>query len=197
MRTVEAVTAPFDAAGPNALTQSPTARLVAAAVCVAETVVLLVVVILSFSVLGVAGLLVLELEDFAVLPKLPGEMSNPVTDKVDPLTAVTLPLAMAMFAAPGNPRPDPDLKVGRVPPVVPLAPPRGKNPPPPPKPPAPAPPLVDPLPPPNVPVHDPLDAAVVTVTLRAAIVVFDDLVGVPVTVMQSPDVMELTAWVTV
>jgi hypothetical protein len=46
-------------------------------------------------------------------------------------------------------------------------------------------------------VHDPVDEAVVTVMLRAAMVVFDDLEGVPVTVTQSPDVSELTAWVTV
>ncbi len=192
MRTVVAVTAPVDAAGPNALTQSPTARLVAAAGWVAETVVLLVVVILSFSVLGVAGFLVLELE-FAVLPKLPGEMSNPVTDKVDPLTAVTLPLAIAIVPAPANPWPDPDLNVGRVPPV-PLSPLRRKKPPPPP--PNPPPPVAL-GPRPNAPVHDPLDEAVETVMLRAAMVVFDDLEGVPVTVTQSPDVSELTAWVTV
>jgi hypothetical protein len=192
MRTVEAVTAPLDAAGPNALTQSPTARLVAAAACVAETVVLLVVVILRLSVLGVVGFLLLELEDFAVLPKLPGEMSNPVTDKVDPLTAVTLPLAMAMLPAPANPRPEPDLNVGRVPPVVPL-PPRRKPPPNPPAPPAPG----VPVPLPNVPVHEPVDEAVVTVMLRAAMVVFDDLEGVPVTVTQSPDVSALTVWLTV
>jgi hypothetical protein len=198
MWTVVAVTAPVDVAGPNALTQSPTATLVAAAGWVAETVVLAAVVILSFSVFGVAGFLVLELEDFAVLPKLPGEMSNPVTDRVDPLTAVTLPLAMAM-SAPENPEPrlDLELNVGRVPPVVPLSPLRRKKPPPPPNPPGPAPPPVVPVPRPNVPVHDPLDEAVVTVMLRAAIVVFDDLEGVPVTVTQSPDVRELTACVTV
>ena len=44
MRTIVAVTDPFVAAGPRALTQSPTARSVAAAACVAVTVVELVVV---------------------------------------------------------------------------------------------------------------------------------------------------------
>ena len=56
IRTVVAVTAPLVAAGPKALTQSPTARSVDAAVWVALTVVELDVVILSVSVLGVVGL---------------------------------------------------------------------------------------------------------------------------------------------
>ena len=57
IRTVVAVTDPLVAAGPKALTQSPTARSVAAAVWVALTVVELDVVILSFSVLGAADFL--------------------------------------------------------------------------------------------------------------------------------------------
>ena len=194
MRTVVAVTAPVEAAGPNALTQSPTARLVAAAAW-------------RRGHRGAAGGRDLELlaswawqaswpsssMDFAVLPKLPGETSKPVTDRVDPLTAVTFPLAMAMLARPENPEPrlDLELNVGRVPPVVPLSPLRRKKPPPPPPPPgppAPAPPPVVPAPRPNAPVHDPLDEAVVTVMLRAAMVVFDDFEGVPVTVTQSPAV---------
>jgi hypothetical protein len=46
-------------------------------------------------------------------------------------------------------------------------------------------------------VHEPVDEAVVTVMLRAAMVDFDDFAGVPVTVTQSPAVSELTASVTV
>ena len=57
IRTVVAVTAPLVAAEPNALTQSPTARSVDVVDWVAHTVVVLDVVILSFSVLGVGGFL--------------------------------------------------------------------------------------------------------------------------------------------
>jgi hypothetical protein len=46
-------------------------------------------------------------------------------------------------------------------------------------------------------VHEPVDEAVVTVMLRAAMVDFDDFAGVPVTVTQSPAVSEFTASVTV
>ena len=62
MRTVVAVTEPFVAAGPKALTQSPTARSVDAAVWVALTVVELAVVTLSVSVLvlGLVGFLVFD-----------------------------------------------------------------------------------------------------------------------------------------
>ena len=62
MRTVVAVTEPFVAAGPKALTQSPTARSVDAAVCVALTVVELAVVTLRVSVLvlGLVGFLVFD-----------------------------------------------------------------------------------------------------------------------------------------
>ena len=96
MRTVVAVTAPVVAAGPNALTQSPTARSVAAALWVAATVVASVVVILRFSVLGVAGFFVFGVVDLVGRAKLPGERSYPETESVDPLTAVTLPVAMAI-----------------------------------------------------------------------------------------------------
>jgi hypothetical protein len=142
MRTVVALTAPVDVAGPNALTQSPTARVDAVAACVADTVVELVVVIVSFSVLGVAAFLALEPEDLLGRPKVPGDRSTPVTDAVEPLTAVTWPLAMAMLPAPAKALPDPGLNVGRVPPVVPPLPlrgnpPPGKPPPPPPGKPAP------------------------------------------------------------
>ncbi len=74
IRTVVAVTAPLVAAGPNALTQSPTARSVAAAVCVAPTVVVLVVVILRLSVLGVVGVFAFDV-DFVFRPNCPGVMS--------------------------------------------------------------------------------------------------------------------------
>ncbi len=64
IRTVLAVTDPLLAAGPKALTQSPTARSVDAAVCVALTVVVLDVVILSVSVfvLGAVGFFAFEEE---------------------------------------------------------------------------------------------------------------------------------------
>ena len=55
IRTVVAVTAPFVADWPNALTQSPTARSVDDADWVALNVVELDVVIVSFSVFGVGG----------------------------------------------------------------------------------------------------------------------------------------------
>ena len=73
IRTVVAVTAPLLAAGPKALTQSPTARAVDAAVCVELTVVVLDVVILSVSVfvLGVVGFFVFE-PDLVVPPREAG-----------------------------------------------------------------------------------------------------------------------------
>jgi hypothetical protein len=98
IRTVSAVTAPLLAAGPNALTQSPTARSVAAAVCVALTVVEFEVVSLRVCVFGVGGrfepLELFELLEL-VARKVPGEMLMPDTVTVEPLTAVTLPEAMA------------------------------------------------------------------------------------------------------
>jgi hypothetical protein len=98
IRTVVAVTAPLVAAEPKALTQSPTARSVEAAVWVALTVVVLDVVTVSFSVLGVAGLLVLlELFD-PLLEKLPSARVLPETLSVDPLTALTLPVTMDIDA---------------------------------------------------------------------------------------------------
>jgi len=198
MRTVVAVTAPVVAAGPNALTQSPTARSVAAELCVAATVVALVVVILKFSVLGFFAFVfvlvdLLELVDSLGRTKLPGERSNPETERVDPLTAFTLPVAMAKDPRLGKFRPDPGVNDGRVPPFVPPAPDPKRKPPAP----GPVPPPVAP-PPPNRdwPVHDPVEDAATTEMLRAAIVVFDDFDGVPVTVTQSPEASELTASVT-
>jgi len=84
IRTVDAVTAPFEAAGPKALTQSPTASAVGEVDCVADTVVDPDVVIFRFSVFGVDGLLFL-----VGWAKLPGETSMPDTEIVEPLTVVT------------------------------------------------------------------------------------------------------------
>ena len=62
---------------------------------------------------------------------------------------------------------------------------------------------VPPKPPARVPaaapvrVHEPVLGAADIMMLRAAMVVFDFLAGVPVTVTQSPAVMALTVWVTV
>jgi hypothetical protein len=70
IRTVVAVTAPLDAAGPKALTQSPTARSEGAADLVALTVVDPDVVIFRPCVFGVVGLEPLELPDLRA--KLPG-----------------------------------------------------------------------------------------------------------------------------
>ena len=197
MRTVVAVTEPFVAAGPKALTQSPTARSVDAAVWVALTVVELAVVtlIVSVLVLGLVGFLVFD-ED---LVKAPGLMLMPDTVRVEPLTPVTLPEAMARFAkALRKLEEPPPLKLGRVPPSAPPPPPKPplvRKPPPPPGN-APAPPA------PAAPerlrvVHDPDELAVFTVMVRAAIVVLDFFEGVPLTVTQSPLAIALTASVAV
>jgi len=190
---VVAVTAPFVADGPTAVTQSPTARSVDAADWVEDNVVDPDVVILRFCVFGVTGFALFELFELlelAALPpaKLPGLMSMPDTETVDPLTPVTLPDAMAMEPAPANRLAEPAGKLGRVP-LVPPAPPRRKLKPP--APPKPAPPVDVP---PAVPrlVQDPVDEGVSSVMLRAAIVVLDDFEGVPVTVTQSPAASELT-----
>lgn len=182
-----AVTAPFVAAGPRAVTQSPTARSVAAADWVEDNVVDPDVVILRFSVFGATGLEVFELLELLdlVRGKLPGEMSTPDTETVEPLTPVTLPDVMAMELRPANRRAEPAGKLGRVPLVLPVPPLR--------KPPGPA-----NAPPVDVPplvvreVQDPVDEGLRTVMLRAAIVVLDVFDGVPVTVTQSPAASELT-----
>jgi hypothetical protein len=187
IRTVVAVTAPFVAAGPRAVTQSPTARSVAAADWVEDDVVDPDVVILRFSVFGATGLEVFELLELLdlVRGKLPGEMSTPDTETVEPLTPVTLPDVMAMELRPANRRAEPAGKLGRVPLVLPVPPLR--------KPPGPA-----NAPPVDVPplvvreVQDPVDEGLRTVMLRAAIVVLDVFDGVPVTVTQSPAASELT-----
>ncbi|HEY6426601.1 MAG TPA: hypothetical protein VIX84_05160, partial [Acidimicrobiales bacterium] len=199
MRTVVAVTAPLLAAGPIAVTQSPTARSVDAAVCVLLTGVELEAVTLTVSVLGAVGFVVLELLllfELLVLWKLPGARSNPDTVSVVPLTAVTLPDAMEneprnRLKLPGT---APFGNEGRVPlPPSPLL--RKKPPPPVParKPPPGAAPFARVRP----EVHEPLALGVVTVMVRAAMVVFDDFDAVPVAVTQSPTAMELTDSVTV
>ena len=127
MRTVVAVIEPFVAEGPNADTQSPTARAVEDTVCVVLTGVELDVVTLSVWVLGFVGFL-----DVLVLlreVKLPPENDTPDTVSVDPLTPVTLPDAMSRLAnalakLPALP---PLGKLGRVPPDP--LPPRNWNPP--------------------------------------------------------------------
>ena len=182
-----AVTAPFVAAGPKAVTQSPTARSPAAAVCVEDNVVDPDVVILRFSVFGATGLAVFELLAPLVLfrKKLPGLTATPDTETVEPLTPVTLPDAMAMAPRPpANRRAEPAGKLGRVPlkPLLrKLKPPGPAN-----APPFDGPPLV------VREVHDPVDEGLRTVMPRAAIVVLDDFDGVPVTVTQFPTVSALT-----
>jgi hypothetical protein len=204
MRTVVAVTEPLVAAGPKALTQLPTATSVAAAVWVALTVVELDVVILSVSVLGLVlvGFLVFDVDLVAPRGNWPGVMLTPDTVMADPLTPVTLPDAMARFASAfrklDEPLP-PVGKLGRVPPLALPAPagvpPPALNPKPPPGGAAPAPPAAAPLPP--GPVHEPAELAVVTVIVRAAMVVLDFFDGVPLTVTHEPLVSALTSSVTV
>jgi hypothetical protein len=194
MRTVEAVTDPLVAAGPKALTQSPTARSVEAALWVALTGVELDVVTLSVWTLGVGGFFDLL---WLVLGKLPGDTEMPEMVRVDALTAVTLPEAMDKLAscrrklpgdAPfGKPPPPPG-----GPPPLPL---RNWNPPA--VPPALIPMFDPPAPLVEVPTQAPLLLGMLTERSRAATVVFDFLEAVPVAVTQSPTVIALTASVTV
>lgn len=203
MRTVLAVTDPLVAAGPNADTQSPTARAADVTDWVVFTGVEFDVVIFRDSVFGFAGCFGL-LPDLLLDPasgrKLPGEIEMPEMVRVDPLTAVTLPDAISRLAN----------CLGKLFPADPLpgnfrgpAPGKLRGPPPDPpwtrKPPAGGPPepeperkLSAPLAGPQVP---PLLGAD-TVMLRAAIVVFDVFDADPVAVMQSPTVTALTASVT-
>src|SRR5580704_15007197 len=129
MRTVVAVTAPLEAAGPKALTHSPTARSVEAADSVARTVVDPDVVIFRLCVFGVVGLDPLELPDLRA--KLPGWTSKPDTDTVDPLTAVTFPVASVNEPRPPNRAPELPGNGGRCPPALPLSRVRKLKPPPP------------------------------------------------------------------
>jgi hypothetical protein len=190
IRTVVAVTDPFAAAGPNALTQSPTAKSLEAADCVALSSVDPDVVIVSFWVLGVAGFAFFALFEFFVLEALvrandPGLTLTPDTEMVVPVTPVTFPVANASDARAPDRRLGPPPKEGGVPPrklggVPPLAWPVRKEPPGPPGP------RKAPPEPPARPVHRPEAVAGTTEMLRAAIVFLDDLDAVPVTVMQSP-----------
>jgi hypothetical protein len=205
MRTVVAVTDPLVAAGPNALTQSPTARSPGEADCVALTVVELDVVIFSACVLGGTGFLVLvlvcdvEFPEAARRGKLPGDSVKPEIVTVDPVTAVTLPAATESDASCLRKLLAPEPPSGK----------RGREP----FAPWPEPPT-DPFPvrnwnpaggplddPPAArapgPVHKALAAGAVTVMLRAAIVVLDLFVDFPVTETQSPTASALTASVAV
>jgi len=98
---VLAVTAPFAAAGPKALTQSPRARSLEEADCVALTVVEPEVVMVRSWVFGVAGFLALELFEFAPAgpEKLPNDSVVPEIAIVDPVTAVTFPVATDIEAS--------------------------------------------------------------------------------------------------
>ena len=203
--TVVAVTAPLVAAGPKALTQSPTARAEAAALCVELTVVDFDVVMVSVSVLGVVGFFVFELDLVVGRVNWPGLTSYPDTVSVDPLTDFTLPDPMASDAS----------SLRKLDEPLPLPPQDAWNEPPPsaPDPPKPGPPprphrgtrTLHLAPPPRrscpttgpKPVHEPLELAVVTVIERAAMVVLDFFEGVPVTLTQSPAASALTASVTV
>lgn len=203
MRTVLAVTEPFVAAGPNADTQSPTARAPEVTDWLVFTGVELDVVTLRVSVLGLAGclFLVFLLVDLPGAVKLPGEIEMPETVIADPLTAVTLPDAMSKLANrcrklfPAAPPPGND-----------RAPPSGRfcGPPPPPEPPRnwkPAGGPPDPvrerkLPAPLVVPHVPLLFGADNVMLRAAMVVFVFFDADPVAVRQSPTATALTDSVT-
>jgi hypothetical protein len=199
MLTVDAVTAPVLEPCPNALTQSPTARAAAVADWVVLTLVDLVVVTFNFCVLGGVGFLVDFFEDLEVLFEPVRGAANPlkmapVTDTLLPLTAVTFPDAIARLAAPVKVRPPPPWAappVRKLPPPGPPAPPPGRNVPWPP----PAPPVLPPNPPPSA-VQLPELGAGRTVIELAAMVVFDFLDFVPVTVTHSPAVMVLTVSVT-
>jgi hypothetical protein len=155
------------------------------------------VVILSFSVFGLAVFLA-ALFDLLV-EALNVWLSNvPVSETVDPETAVTLPLANvklppANLCAPEPPAP----RLGKLPlGGVPVPPPVRPAPPPnPPRPPT-APPPNPPAPPTPV-AQVPDDVAVLIVIDRAATVLLDFLDGVPVTVRQSPTATTLSVSVAV
>jgi hypothetical protein len=201
IRTVVAVTAPVLLAGPNALTQSPTASADDATVSVCDSVVVEEVVILSFSVFAVGFFAGFFFDDDEV--GLNVWLSTvPESEIVVPDTPVTFPLAMVKLA-PENPRrppappgklplggvsPEPErLPLPAGPAPAPPAPPA--NLPPPPNPPAARPPKPD--------AHVPDDVAVLIVMDRAATVVLDFFDGVPVTVRQSPTATALRVCVAV
>jgi hypothetical protein len=192
MRMVLAVTEPLLAEGPNAETQSPTARALDATVCVVLTGVELVVVTFSDSVSGLVGFFDLLLE---LRVKFPGEIETPETVSVEPFTAVTFPEAMSRLAncLAKLPPPVPLGKLGRVPPgPLPPEPLRKLNPPGG-GPPDPFPPVLVPNPPaPALAPQVPALLGAVKVMLRAAMVVLDLLDADPVAVTQSPAATALT-----
>jgi hypothetical protein len=196
IRTVVAVTAPVVLAAPKALTQSPTATAEDVVDWVSVRTVDFAVVTLSFCVLGLVGFL----DDFEAAARLKTWLNRvPDNDTEVPLTAVTLPVAMAKLA--NDPRaPPPVPRPGKLPPAgVPEDPdppvPDPKLPRAPPAPPNPAPPA--PVRPPRPLVHVPLVDAWEIVMERAARVVLDFLAGVPVTVKQSPTATALMVSVAV
>jgi hypothetical protein len=180
--TVEAVTAPVDPVFPIAVTQSPVASVEDVVDCVSDNVVILAMVTLSFTALVLGAFLDLDL-----LVGLPPFTKMPDIDTDEPLTAVTLPLAIARLPPGNDPppaRPLPPLKpLGGEPPLgidPPLGgPPLPNDPPPPGNPPPPKPPRLPAA-------HVPDDEGWLIVMERAVILVLDFLAGVPVTVRQSP-----------
>ena len=161
----------------------------------------MVILSVSVLVLGVAGFLVFD-EDF-VVPRVnwPGLMLMPDTVTVEPLTPVTLPEAMARLARalrklerpplhPAEARTRPALgapaATGAAAAAAEAAAARDLR-------------RRRPAAAPRRPraLHDPDELAVLTVMVRAAIVVLDFFEGVPLTVTQSPLASALTASVTV
>jgi hypothetical protein len=200
IRTVLAVTAPVLAAGPKALTQSPTASAEEVVVWVSDKVVEEEVVILSFSVLTAGFFFDFFEEDVGLKVWL-----NTVPDSatVLPETETTFPDANVKLP-PAKPRPPPAAAPPRVPlpgklPLggVPLAPPDRPAPvrPAPPAPNLPANP--PPAAPPKPEAHVPDEVALLIVMDRAATVVLDFFDGVPVTVRQSPTATALSVCVAV
>ncbi len=211
IRTVFAVTAPLVAAGPNALTQSPTASALDVVDWVAFTGVEPEVVMVIVSVFSAGRFWVFELVlelDFVVRrgKLLPGFTETPETVIVEPFRAVTLPDAMSRDASSLRKLLDPEPPLGKFgrDPLDPLGPPLLVKPPPPrnSKPPAPPPAGKEPAPAPPVVVlapkllHEPVEVGDVTLIERAAMVVLDFFEAVPVTVTQLPVVSELTDSVT-
>jgi hypothetical protein len=196
IRTVVAVTAPVVLAGPNALTQSPTANAVDVVAWVSDRVVVDAVVIFSFSVFT-DGFFLAALLDLLVEALSVWLSTVPDSDTVVPETAVTLPLANVKLPPPNAPPAPPEVRLGKLPPGgVPVPPPVRPAPPPnPPNPPrAPAP---NPPAPPGPAAHVPDDVGLLIVMDRAATVVLDFFDGVPVTVRQSPTATALTVSVAV
>jgi hypothetical protein len=195
IRTVVAVTAPVVLAGPNALTQSPTANAVDVVDWVSVRVVVDPVVIFSFSVFTI-GFFLAALLDLLVEALNVVLSTVPDSDTVDPETAVTLPLANVKLPPPNPAPPAPrrgKLPLGGVPVPPPVRPAPPPNPPNPPRAPPPNPPAA----PPGPAAHVPDVVALLIVMDRAATVVLDFFDGVPVTVRQSPTATALRVSVAV